>query len=261
MTESPVVYAPASDEALNAAFAEARRTFRYFWREMTWEQRRIVPGTDLAAIKAAFRDPGAPIEHVEHMWLGEVTYDGDVLEATLLNAPNTVRSVGKGDRVALSVDRLEDWMYAMGGRVLGAHTVQVLRARMTAKERRAHDEAWGLDFGDPSAVALVPAWPGNASRDPDVEHPMSENMAKPLAEQIAKDPQGFLRSADPSGLTLLHAMALGGSAACVRVLLDHGADPLARTRSGKTPRTLAAQLGWPRVTELLAAAEQRRGAS
>lgn len=257
MSKSPVVYAPAVDAAMSAASTEAQRTFKYFWRELTWEQRRIIPGLELSAIKAAFADPGGKVEEVEHMWLGDVTFDGDVLEGTLLNRPNTVRSVRAGDRVPLARDRLEDWMYTMEGRVYGGHTIQVLRGRMTSEARRDHDEAWGFDFGDPRAVALVPAWPGNASRDPDVEHPMSENMSKPLAEQIAENRDAFLRSTDPSGLTMLHAMALGGSAGCVRVLLDEGADPVARTRSGKTPRMLAEQLGWSRVIELLAAAERR----
>lgn len=260
MTKSPVVSAPADDEELAAAFAAARRTFKYFWREMTWEQRRIVPGTELSAVKAAFQDPGAPIEDVEHMWLGDVSFDGDVLEGTLLNAPNVVESVQKDDRIALAPDRIEDWMYAVSGRVFGAYTVQVLRARMEPDEREQHDDAWGFDFGDPKKVELVPRWPGHEG-DPDREHPMSENMAAPLAGEIAKNPNAFLRSADPSGLTMLHAMALGGSAACVRVLLEKGADPLAKTRSGKTARSLAAQLGWPRVVDLLAAAEARRGAS
>ncbi len=174
MSKSPVVYAPAVDPAMSEATREAQRTFRYFWRELTWEQRRIVPGLEIAAIKAAFADPGAKTEEVEHMWLGDVTFDGDVLEATLLNRPNTVRSVAEGDRVPLSLDRLEDWMYAMSGQVYGGHTVGVLRTRMTPDARRDHDDAWGFDFGDPSAIRLVPAWPGNATHDPDVEHPMSE---------------------------------------------------------------------------------------
>lgn len=261
MSQSPVVYAPAIDAAMSAASVEAQRTFKYFWRELTWEQRRIVPALELSAIKAAFADPGAKVEEVEHMWLGDVTFDGDVLEATLLNRPNTVRSVREGDRVPLAIDRLEDWMYAMNGRVHGGHTIQVLRARMNAAERRDHDDAWGFDFGDPSAIALVPAWPGNASRDPDVEHPMSENMSKALAERLAANRDAFLRSTDPSGLTMLHAMALGGSAGCVGVLLAEGADPMARTRSGKTPRMLAEQLAWPRVIELLTLAERRRVSS
>lgn len=254
MSRSPVFFAPATDPVLRAATERAQSTFKYLWRELTWEYRRIVPGLDLAAVKAMFADEGARTEDAEHMWLGEVEFDGDRIEATLLNAPHVVRSVKAGDRVELPLDRLEDWMYAIEGRVYGGFTVHAMRARMALAERRAHDEAWGLDFGDPAAPALVPAWRPGLAADPEAEHPMSENMATSFASAIDQSPEGFLGGADPHGLTALHSLALGGSAACVRVLLDKGADPTRRTRSGKTPRDLAAAMGWPRVVALLDAA-------
>jgi hypothetical protein len=45
-----------TDPEMQAAYEKARATFRYFWREVAWEQRRIVPGLDLAAVKAPFSD-------------------------------------------------------------------------------------------------------------------------------------------------------------------------------------------------------------
>lgn len=256
MPKGPIYYAPIDDPAMQAATERARATFKYLWRELTWEHRRIIPGLDVSAVKAMFADDGAPAEHAEHMWLGDVEFDGDTIGATLLNAPHRVRSVREGDRVELPVDRLEDWMYAMRGRVYGAFTVQVIRGRMKPAELRAHDEGWGLDFGSPETPALVPAWPPALVAAPDAEHPMSENMAPSLAAAIDKDPKAFLESADAKGLTVLHSLALGGSAAGVRVLLEKGADPWRRTRSGKTARDLAESMGWPRVVALLAAVER-----
>ena len=78
---SQVFYAK-QDEAMNRAIAEARKTFKYFWRELTWEYRRIIPALDLAAVKAAFNDPGAPVDHTEHMWVNDVSFDGDTLQGT-----------------------------------------------------------------------------------------------------------------------------------------------------------------------------------
>ena len=234
---SPVYFADAADPEMNAAMERARASFKYFWRELTWEYRRIVPALELAAIKAAFADDDSGPEDVEHMWLSDVAFDGDALSATLLNEPNHLKSIRGGDRVTLSLDRLEDWMYAMRGRVYGGHTVQAMRARMAPDERRGHDGAWGLEFGDPAAVMLVPDWsaraqPGllgrmfgakaiHAATDPDDEHPMSEAMATKLGEQIARDPRAWCESTDEHGLTTLHSLALGGSAACVKILLEH----------------------------------------
>jgi ankyrin repeat protein len=83
---------------------------------------------------------------------------------------------------------------------------------------------------------------------------MSENMASGLKEAVEKDPRTFFEVGD-AGLNTLHSLALGGSAACVRVLLGAGADPHVKAASGKTARELAAMMGWPRVVELLRDAE------
>ena len=249
MTTSPVFFAPADDPKLARAMERARDTFKYFWRELTWEYRRIVPGLDVAAIKVAFNDPGGAVDDVEHMWLSQVHFDGALISATLLNDPNWLRSVKRGDRVSLKLEELEDWMYAVGGKVCGGFTVDVLRAGMSDAERRSHDSAWGLDFGSPTEERLVPEWRPPAKTDPDAEHPMSENMAGKLADAVAQNPQGFFQP-DEDGLTMLHSLALGGSEAGVRVLLHAGADPQAKTKAGFTAKQLAQRMGWSRVVAL-----------
>jgi hypothetical protein len=37
-----------SDPEMQRAYESARATFRFFWRELAWERRRIVPALDLA---------------------------------------------------------------------------------------------------------------------------------------------------------------------------------------------------------------------
>jgi ankyrin repeat protein len=75
-------------------------------------------------------------------------------------------------------------------------------------------------------------------------------MAKDLAAAVEGDRSGFLELG-ASGLNTLHSLALGGSAACVKVLLSVGADPRVKTKRGKTALELAEAMGWPRVVELL----------
>jgi uncharacterized protein YegJ (DUF2314 family) len=248
-------FAKPDDEAMDAAFLRARSTFKYLWRELTWEYRRIMPALELAAVKAGFSDEEDGGGQVEYMWVGELEFNGDTITGILMNGPNHLTSVQEGDRVTLSLDDVHDWMYVLSGRVYGGFTVDVIRAGMSARERRRHDEAWGFEFGQPGDVQLTPQW--GASTDPDLEHPMSESMAEELAEAIDADPEGFA-APNEEGLTTLHSMALGGSAACVRVLLEKGADPLLRTRSGKTARDFAEQMGWPRVKALLEKAERQK---
>jgi len=45
-----------SDPEMQRAYENARANFRYFWREVAWERRRIVPALDLACVKAPFSD-------------------------------------------------------------------------------------------------------------------------------------------------------------------------------------------------------------
>ena len=67
-----------NDPAMEEAFNLARATFRYFWREIAWERRRIIPALDVACVKAPFSDGETVVDHaeVEQMWLGSIDFDG-----------------------------------------------------------------------------------------------------------------------------------------------------------------------------------------
>lgn len=97
----PVFNFDDSDAAMQLAYDAARRTFKYFWRELSWERRRIVPGLDMAMVKLPFTDgprtDGNPAH--EQMWIGNVNFDGETLSGELLNAPNWLTSVQEGETV------------------------------------------------------------------------------------------------------------------------------------------------------------------
>jgi uncharacterized protein YegJ (DUF2314 family) len=251
------------DPEMQRAYENARATFRYFWREAAWERRRIVPALDLACVKAPFSDgePKAPTggtPQVEHMWMSEVDFDGQVVSGVLMNAPNWLKTVKEGDSARFPLGQISDWMYAISGVVFGAYTVNLLRSRMGRRELQEHDAAWGLNFGDPTKIRVVPEPKGGGflrglfgKRQPDTqEHPMSEAMAASLKEQLEKDPS-LVQAKDDRGWTFLHQEALAGSAATVKVLLAAGADPNAVTDHGMTPLQLARSLGWENVVALL----------
>lgn len=242
---SPTFMSDGDDPEMQRASEQARASFRYFWRAMITDQRRIVPALELACVKAAFSDgepaAGGEVPAVEHMWLGDVGFDGEFVTGMLMNEPNQVTSIKQGDEARIPLAGISDWMYAVGGDVYGAFTVNLLRARMSAPERREHDDAWGLNFGDPRHVRTGPE---------DEEHGADEALAASLREHLAADPSLVEMTGD-NGWTLLHQEASAGNTATVRALLDAGADPDARADNGMTAAQVARVLGWEPAAALL----------
>ena len=273
MTDSdpPISLSPSEDAEMAQAVEKARQTFRFFWREMAWEQRRIIPALELAAIKGTFSDPpeirakNPDGLEVEHMWIVEVDFDGRQLEGTLINSPHSLKSFNAGDRVTIAGKQLFDWMYVVEGNVYGGFTVDLLRSRMGKKERKQHDQAWGFDFGEVGVVNLVPpaylgeasakkkaffksskATPQNYASVAASEHPMSINMRDTLDQTLTEKPD-FVHQADDRGYDFLHQLSLAGSWDGVDICLKHGADPNKAAPNGMTPVALAKCLGWKKV--------------
>lgn len=265
------VYLTSDDDAeMQAAVEKARSTFRYFWREQSWEYRRIVPGLDMACVKAAFQDPPESAKRkgadgVEHMWLAEIRCNGKDVTGRLLNSPNWLTSISEGDEAVIPLKGISDWMYVIQGRAYGGYTINLLRSRMSKRERAEHDGAWGLDFGDPNEIKVIPDdWSGEKPKgfigrlfggrpkpvDPDQEHPMAVNMGDSLKTFLKTDPQNA-SSADDEGFTMLHQLVMAGTTVGVKTLLEHGADPNVKTNNGMSALGLARALGWRSVFDLL----------
>ncbi|MCX6852352.1 MAG: DUF2314 domain-containing protein [Verrucomicrobia bacterium] len=261
----PIFMFDANDPQMQQAYRSAQDTFRYFWRELAWERRRIVPGLDMAMVKLPFTD-GPRTDgksEYEHMWVGDIGFDGDSVSGTLLNAPNWLTSVRKGDAVSVPFSHITDWMMTADGRAYGGHTVNLMRARMDRSARSQHDQAWGLDFGDPADIqieiqrqpkakkGLLASLFGKSAPKEILtfcDHPMCVNMLPKVEAQLKADP-GIARSIDDQGWSLLHHEALAGNLGITTLLLRYGADPSARTPSGYTAGDLARKIGWLELAE------------
>ncbi|WP_295476755.1 DUF2314 domain-containing protein [uncultured Pseudomonas sp.] len=269
MTGQPVYSVESEDPELQRAVAAARSTFKFFYRELSWEYRRIIPALDMAAVKVAFpvEQAGPDEPSVENMWVSDIEFDGQTLRGVLLNEPHWVHSLQAGDPVSVPFTDLVDWMYVCAGQVYGGFTVDVMRSGMDDPARAEHDAAWGLAFGEPGFVVLaMPEADGAPLRlarhlegvaeraalaDLErCEHPMAVNTQADIDAGLAQDPS-LVNQYDDTESSYLHREALAGNHGFAAALLRHGADPLATDSNGRTPLQLAQRIGWPRIVELL----------
>lgn len=257
------------DPDLNRAAADARRTIGFFWRELEWENHRIIPALDMSAVKFALFEAGADREaalaadppQVEYIWMSDPMFDGREIRGTLVNDPHFLKGYEAGQAMSVSPDDVVDWMYVSNDDVFGGFTVEVIRIRQSDEERDAHDEAWGLDFGEVGEIFVIPReyWPDDEEPEEfeayleaarQIEHPMSINMRESLQDALKKEP-AMLKTPDYRGLPMLHAMSLAGSDDGVEECLKAGADPAEAAGNGLTPLDIATAMNWPRVVARL----------
>lgn len=245
-----VFFASGESPKMVEAFKKAQDTFKFFWRELHWEYRRIVPGLDLACVKVVFTQsmPGSDQPIVEHMWINEVEFDGENVSGNLINEPNDITNVSNGDHVSVLLNQVSDWLFASDGKTYGGFTIQAMRSDMDKKELKEHDKAWGLDFGSYNEVFVV----RDQKEKPEnlIEHPMSKNMRESLIDFLKQNPNE-LSSKDELGYTFLHKEAIAGNRTSIEVLKEAGADITQKTNSGKTALDFARQLNWEHIIPLL----------
>jgi uncharacterized protein YegJ (DUF2314 family) len=251
-----ICFAPTGDIELEEAMNDARSTFKIYWREMSWEMRRIIPALALSAVKLSFptKQQGGTTPSMEYMWVDNVSFDGEYIEGILLNHPQYIDDFQVGDRVVATFDRLCDWLYVSLGKSYGGFTVQTFRTRMDVTERQEHDRAWGIDFGDPEVIwvsddlslAEFRSYPAISLP----EHPMAINMVPQMGDTIARLGD-TIDAANYHGLTLLQFESLAGNYDAVRLLLECGANKSIANDRQQTALDLATLLKWDKIINLL----------
>ena len=246
MSDNKVFFASGEDEKMIAAFEKAQQTFKYYWREISWEYRRIIPALDVCCVKVAFSQTfeGEDEPTVEHMWINDVDFNGEIISGTLVNEPNELTNVENGDEVKIPLSQISDWLFAIAGKTFGGFTIQAMRSSMSSKELKEHDKAWGLNFGDFNDILIV----NKQKENPEnlIEHPMSKNMGESLREYLTQNPKE-VNEADEDGITPLHEEAVKGNLTSIEILLSFGANKNAKTNNGFTALDLAKKLNWEHI--------------
>jgi uncharacterized protein YegJ (DUF2314 family) len=115
------------DPEIDAAIAEAQRQLPEFRRALDIDARRLIPQIEGSLVKARFE---SMISHkIEHMWLEDAGFDGDMIVGTLASEPHDIPEHSKGDWVTVSQEAISDWAYRECGRTYGGFTIRVMQKR------------------------------------------------------------------------------------------------------------------------------------
>jgi uncharacterized protein YegJ (DUF2314 family) len=116
-----------ADPEINAAIEEAQRRLPEFRRALDIDARRLIPQIEGSLVKARFE---SVITHkVEHMWVEDAGFDGDMIVGTLASEPQDIPDHSRGDWVTISPKAVSDWAYREGGRTFGGFTIRVMQKR------------------------------------------------------------------------------------------------------------------------------------
>ncbi|MFH6998551.1 DUF2314 domain-containing protein [Flavobacterium sp. FlaQc-57] len=234
---------------MTEAYEQAQSTFKYFWREVSWDYRRIVPALDLSCVKVAFSESFEDSDEtvVEHMWITDVEFDGDVIKGILINTPNDLKNISNGDIVKIELNQVSDWLFSIAGETYGGFTIHAMKTEMNDEEKAEYYDAWGLDFDDCSTIKI--AHKQGEKPENIIEHPMSINMKESLIDFLTQNPNELL--SDQAGYNFLHRETIAGNLTLVKVLLNLGIDKNIRTKHGKTALDFAKQLNWEHIIPVL----------
>lgn len=244
-----------NDLKMMEAYKNAQETFKYFWRELSWEERRIIPALDFAYLKIGFKSNKKECPTYEHMWVSDFVFNGNNISGILMNQPRWV-SLKEGDKIIAEFNDISDWIFSVDGKVYGGYTVNLLRTRMSKSEIKQHDDAWGLDFGDPNEIEIFikPKVGKKDSISDEIlkkqEHPMCINMENSLKKQLSES-DNLIKFVDEFGNSMLHSDSLSGNGIFVKILLEHGANPNLKNNFGQTALDLAVLMKWDHVIDIL----------
>jgi uncharacterized protein YegJ (DUF2314 family) len=125
-----------NDKQMDRAVENAQRDLAFFIAAL----RAKKSGDTVFEIKKGFIDGN----NVEHLWIREVSYDGKNFHGKIDNQPLQIRNAHAGQRVTVTPQEVDDWMFLKDGKLIGAYTTRVLYARLSPEEKAEFDK--GAEF-------------------------------------------------------------------------------------------------------------------
>ena len=122
-----VAYVAPDDPEVNAAIQAARRTLPIFWKAFSHPRE----GETMFMLKVAMpADDGSSRDHI---WVAFIERAGNEIFGRAAHDDGAWRSLQPGEqgqRISVSAEQIDDWMYMRDGEIVGNYTLRALLEEM-----------------------------------------------------------------------------------------------------------------------------------
>lgn len=139
LADDGLIYIEDNDPDMENAIAEARKTYENFFTAQKEKDADI----NSFAMKVLIKDESNG--ESEHIWLSDITRDGDVMQGNIANEPVYITHVKYGDRYSFGVNDISDWSYSKDGLMEGNYTMCVLFKVMPEEEVTYYKDTYGYE--------------------------------------------------------------------------------------------------------------------
>lgn len=137
--DNPIAWFKGEDPGMQKAIELAQQNYPKFASAVKKDAQRIVPAAEASLMKYAFPAQKRGVE-VEHMFLGDIYFDGENIVGTLASQPMYTRKVKEGDEVIVDPERVTDWVIVIDGKCHGGYTFKFMWKNFSKEERRMYAE-------------------------------------------------------------------------------------------------------------------------
>ncbi|HEY8935427.1 MAG TPA: DUF2314 domain-containing protein [Cyclobacteriaceae bacterium] len=126
------------DKEMNEAIKKSRQTFDSFLTAFKSQKRNQT--------NFSVKMPFPTKDGLEHIWLVNIESKDGKLLGQVDNLPDKVTNIKLGDKIEIDQNKISDWFYLEGDKLIGGLTIRVLRDRMPPAEKKQFDQEFGVRF-------------------------------------------------------------------------------------------------------------------
>jgi uncharacterized protein YegJ (DUF2314 family) len=117
--------------AMHLAVKEARKTVGKFIAALE----HPAAGQEDFEVKKPFTQG----DQVEHIWLSDVRFVGNLFQGRLDNQPRKISGLKIGEMVSVKPNEISDWLYIDNGKLVGGYTVRVHYSELSPQQKQEFD--------------------------------------------------------------------------------------------------------------------------